>query len=169
MRSTYLALSAAAVASFLVATMLAARSDANTGDSSPIFGVTIPQGYRQWQLIAPSQVGEPFDELRAILGNDAAIKAYGATTLPFPDGTVLAKLAWKRIPAPDFPAAIAPGPATSIQFMVKDAKKYAATGGWGFGKFIDGKPVDEAEHRACFACHEAHVKAHDFVFTRFAP
>ena len=169
MRSTYLALSAAAVASFLFATMLAARSDANTGESSPIFGVTIPDGYRQWQLIAPSQVGEPFDELRAILSNNAAIKAYGATTLPFPDGTILAKLAWKRIPAPEFPAASAPGPATSIQFMVKDAKKYAATGGWGFGKFIDGKPVDEAEHRACFACHEAHVKTHDFVFTRFAP
>ena len=169
MRSTYLALSAAAVASFLVAAMLAAGSDANTAAPSPIFGVTIPEGYRQWQLIAPSQVGEPFDELRAILGNDVAIKAYGAASLPFPDGTILAKLAWKRIPAPEFPAASAPGPATSIQFMVKDSKKYAATGGWGFGKFIDGKPVDEAEHRACFACHEAHVKTHDFVFTRFAP
>jgi hypothetical protein len=53
--------------------------------------------------------------------------------------------------------------------MVKDSKKYAATGGWGFGKFMNGKPVSEAEHKACFACHEAHVKNHDFVFTRFAP
>jgi hypothetical protein len=169
MRSTCLSLFAAALASLVFAVLLAARSDANTGGASPIFGVTIPEGYRQWQLVAPSQVGDPFDELRAILGNDVAIKAYGGKMLPFPDGTILAKLAWKRIPAPDFPAAIAPGPATSIQFMVKDAKKYATTGGWGFGKFIGGKPVDEAEHRACFACHEAHVKAHDFVFTRFAP
>jgi hypothetical protein len=169
MKSTYLSLSAAAIASFLFTAMPAAGSDADAGSASPIFGVTIPEGYRQWQLIAPSQVGEPFDELRAILGNDAAIKAYGGKTLPFPDGTILAKLAWKRIPGPDFPAASAPGPAISIQFMVKDSKKYAATGGWGFGKFIDGKPVDEAEHRACFVCHEAHVKAHDFVFTRFAP
>ena len=169
MRSTYLSLSAAAVASFVFAAMLAARSDANTEAASPIFGVTIPEGYRQWQLIAPSQVGEPFDELRAILGNDVAINAYREKTLPFPDGTILAKLAWKRVPAPEFPAASAPGPATSIQFMVKDSKKYAATGGWGFGKFTGGKAVDETEHRACFACHEAHVKAHDFVFTRFAP
>ena len=53
--------------------------------------------------------------------------------------------------------------------MVKDSKKYAATGGWAFGKFVDGKPADEAEHRACFACHETHVMAHDYVFTRFAP
>jgi hypothetical protein len=169
MRTTCLSLSAAAVMSFVFVAMLAAKSDANTEDASPIFGVTIPEGYRQWQLIAPSQPGEPFDELRAILGNDVAVKAYGRQTLPFPDGTILAKLAWKRVPAPDFPAASAPGPATTVQFMVKDSKKYAATGGWGFGKFIDGKPVDEAEHRACFACHEAHVKAHDFVFTRFAP
>jgi len=169
MRWTHLSLPAAAVVSFIFTALLATGSGAGTEDASPIFGVTIPQGYRQWELIAPSQVGDPFDELRAILGNDVAIRAYGGKTLPFPDGTVLAKLAWKRVPAPDFPAAAAPGPATSTQFMVKDSKKYAATGGWGFGKFIDGKPVDEAEHQACFACHEAHVKAHDFVFTRFAP
>lgn len=169
MRSTCLSLSTAAVASFLFAMMPAAGRDARAEDPSPIFGVTIPEGYRQWRLVAPSELGEPFDELRAILGNDAAIKAYGASTLPFPDGTILAKLAWKRIPGPDFPAATAPGHGTSVQFMVKESKKYAATGGWGFGKFVDGKPVDEAEHQACFACHEAHVKAHDFVFTRFAP
>lgn len=53
--------------------------------------------------------------------------------------------------------------------MVKDSKKYAATGGWGFGQFVDGKPVDEAQHKTCFACHAALVKGHDFVFTRYAP
>lgn len=169
MRSIRIPLVAAALASLVFATALSARSDANAQQASPIFGVTIPDGYRQWQLVAPSQVGDPFDELRAILGNDVAIRAYGGKTLPFPDGTVLAKLSWKRIPAPDFPAAAVAGIATAVQFMVKDSKKYAATGGWGFGKFVDGKPVDQAEHRACFACHEAHVKAHDFVFTRFAP
>jgi len=111
---------------FVFVAILATRSDAHAEDASPVFGVTIPEGYRQWHLISPSQPGEPFDELRAILGNDAAIKSYGA-------------------------------------------KKHAAAGSWGFAKFIGGKPVDEAEHRACFACHEAHVKARDFVFTRFAP
>lgn len=169
MRSIRIPLFAAALASLVFAMALSARSDANAQQASPIFGVTIPEGYRQWQLVAPSQVGEPFDELRAILGNEVAIKAYGGKTLPFPDGTVLAKLSWTRIPEPGFPTALVPGAVTAVQFMVKDSKKYAATGGWGFGKFIDGKPVDQAEHQACFACHEAHVKAHDFVFTRFAP
>ena len=137
--------------------------------ASPIFGVTIPDGYRQWQLIAPALEGAPLNELRAVLGNDTAIKAYRDNRLPYPDGTVLVKLAWKREILPGFDAALVPGPATTVQVMVKDSKKYPATGGWGFGKFIDGKPVDEAEHRTCFACHEAHVKSHDYVFTRFAP
>jgi hypothetical protein len=53
--------------------------------------------------------------------------------------------------------------------MVKDSKKYAATGGWGFGRFINGKPVDEAQHRTCYACDQANVKAHNFVLTRLAP
>ena len=53
--------------------------------------------------------------------------------------------------------------------MVKDSKKYASTGGWGFARFIGGKPADEAAHKTCFPCHEAKVKGHDFVFTRFAP
>jgi Cytochrome P460 len=143
--------------------------DAAAEAASPIYGVTIPKGYRQWQLIAPSEEAAPLNELRAIVGNSVAIDAYQNGTLPFPDGSILAKLAWKRIPSPEFEPASIPGAATTVQIMVKDSKKYAATGGWGFGRFINGKPVDEAQHRTCFACHQANVKAHDFVFTRFAP
>ena len=52
--------------------------------------------------------------------------------------------------------------------MVKDSKKYASTGGWGFAQFDDGKPAAEAVHSNCFPCHEP-AKARDFVFTRYAP
>lgn len=138
-------------------------------NASPIYGVTIPEGYRQWELVAPAQEGEPLNELRAVLGNPIALKAYRDGTLPFPDGTVLAKLAWKHVQSPEFEPASIPGAATTLQIMVKDSKKYAATGGWGFGRFVNGKPVDEAQHETCFACHEARVKNHDFVFTRLAP
>jgi hypothetical protein len=63
-----------------------------------------------------------------------------------------------------------PGPPEwYLQFMVKDSKKYAATGGWGFAQFDkDGKPADEAVLNTCFACHQA-IKARDLVFTRYAP
>jgi cytochrome P460 len=136
---------------------------------SPIFGVTIPEGYRQWELIAPSHEEGSFNELRGILGNAISVKAYRDGTLPFPDGAMLAKLAWKRVPSTEFIGAFVPGHGTTVQIMVKDSKKYASTGGWGFGRFIDGKPVDKAQHETCFACHQANVKDHDYVFTRFAP
>jgi len=55
-----------------------------------------------------------------------------------------------------------------VQFMVKDSKTYASTGGWGFGQFNDGTSVDDAVLKTCFPCHEA-IKARDFVFTRYAP
>ncbi len=143
--------------------------NADEGGASPIYGVKIPTGYRQWELIAPAQEAEPLNELRAVLGNATAIKAYKDKALPFPDGTVLAKLAWKDVQSPEFEPASIPGAATTVQIMVKDSRKYAATGGWGFGRFVNGKPVDQAQHETCFACHEARVKGHDYVFTRYAP
>jgi Cytochrome P460 len=136
---------------------------------SPIYGVTIPAGYRQWELVAPSQEEGSLDELRGILGNVVVMKAYRERTLPFPDGAILAKLAWKHVPSAEASGAFVPGHATTVQIMVKDSKKYASTGGWGFGRFIDGKPVDEAQHKTCFPCHAALVKGHDLVFTRYAP
>lgn len=147
---------------------VASPAVAGASDASPIFGITIPAGYRQWELVAVSYE-TAFDEFRGILGDPLAIRAYGDATLPFPDGTILAKLAWKRVPSREFNGAFVPGAAKTVQFMVKDAKKYASTGGWGFGQFINGKPVDEAQHRTCFACHLANVKGHDLVFTRYAP
>jgi hypothetical protein len=137
-------------------------------ESSPIFGVKIPAGYRQWKLVAVAHESE-LDELRGVLGNTTAMKAYQDGTLPYPDGTILAKLAWKHVPLAEIHGAFVTGSATTVQIMIKDSKKYAATGGWGFGRFIGGKPVDEAQHKTCFACHEANVKGHDFVFTRLAP
>ncbi|MBR0709128.1 cytochrome P460 family protein [Bradyrhizobium liaoningense] len=138
-------------------------------NASPIFGVTIPAGYKQWELIAPAEEAAPLDELRAVLGNQTAVDAYQAGKLPFPDGTILVKRAWKRKQSPEFASATIPGAATTVQVMVKDSKKYASTGGWGFGRFIDGKPVDEAQHRTCWGCHEARARSRDYVFTRLAP
>jgi hypothetical protein len=160
-------LAMAAASSIFAAVSFA--DDLKPENASPIYGVTIPNGYRQWELIAPAQEAAPLDELRAVLGNDIAIKAYGEATLPFPDGTVLAKLAWKHVQSSEFAPASVPGVATTVQIMVKDSRKYASTGGWGFGRFVNGKPVDETQHKTCFPCHQARVKGHDYVFTRWAP
>jgi hypothetical protein len=148
-------------------------------NASPIYGVTIPAGYRDWKLIAVDQLlTDRVDQLRAQLGNEIAIKAFKEGKIPFPDGTIIVALHWNRIASDDnnkvlvgpFPGAqsFVVGPAVNIQLMVKDSKKYAATGGWGFGDFKDGKPGDETLHKTCFACHEP-AKAHDFVFAHYAP
>jgi hypothetical protein len=161
---------ATATAACIAASVPFAAGRADDDQGSPIFGVKIPAGYRQWEMVGVSQeVG--LGELRGILGNDEAIKASQGGALPFPDGTMFVKLAWKHVASPDFDGAFVPGPTTKagVQIMVKDSKKYATTGGWGFGRFIDGKPADLAQHETCFPCHQAHAKGHDYVFSRFAP
>lgn len=169
MNSAKCAIGMAALVPFVFAGALSALTASDDKRASPIFGVTIPDGYRSWELVAPALEAGSFDELRSVLGNDVAIKAYREWQRPFPDGTMLVKLAWKRTPSPDFESASIPGAPTTVQIMVKDSQKYAATGGWGFGRFIDGVPVDEAQHQTCFGCHEARVKDRDYVFTHFAP
>ncbi len=137
--------------------------------AAPIYGVTLPAGYRDWPLVAPAQEAAPFDELRVVVGNPTAMRAYRKNVRPFPDGTVLVKLAWKREPSPDFASASVSGSATTVQVMVKDSKRYASSGGWGYGRFVGGQPVDEAQHRTCHACHASRVKDRDYVFTHYAP
>lgn len=159
-----LPLFALALAAAIGATLpVAVLADDN---ASPIFGVTIPDGYRDWTLIGVGRE-DGLAELRGVVGNDIAVRAYRDARLPFPDGAILVKLAWKHVPIEGLSGAFTSGSPTTVQVMVKDARRYASTGGWGFGRFIDGKPVDEAQHKTCFACHEAHAREHDFVFTRY--
>ena len=126
--------------------------------------------------------------MRAVLGNDIAINAYRSGKQVFPDGTIIARLAWNQATSEENNRALGPmaerqlgpeaaqkllaesfvaGPATNVQFMVKDSKKYASSGGWGFAQFNDGKPANEAVHKTCFACHSP-ARDRDFVFTLYA-
>src|SRR5271167_3593645 len=169
-----------AVAAAAVVVASSAPVSGHTDEAaSPIYGVTIPPGYRDWKMIAVAQLKtDKVDQMRAQVGNEIAVKAYQEGTLPFPEGAIIVAMHWTRIPSefnnevldPAFPGAqsFIVGAPVNIQVMVKDSKKYAATGGWGFGDFKDGKPSSEAVHKACFACHEP-AKDHDFVFTHYAP
>jgi hypothetical protein len=134
----------------------------------------MPAGYRDYRFINVAHEAGGLNSLGAMLGNDVAIKAYRMKTLPFPDGTIIAALHYTHSPNAEnnqiFGQAqsFTPGKPTNIQFMIKDSHKYAATGGWGFGTFIDGKPDTPASMKSCFPCH-AREKAHDLVFTQYAP
>jgi hypothetical protein len=172
-RITFLLVAVVALGS-VVASMAPASGRADE-EVAPIFGVKIPPGYRDWRLISVAHEEGNLNDLRAILGNDVAIKASREGKLPFPDGTIIARLAWSYDPLEESEKAFGrlqsfvPGPPKNgVQFMVKDSRKYASTGGWGFAQFDDGKPADEAMHNTCFPCHQA-AKARDFVFARYAP
>jgi hypothetical protein len=188
-------------ATIAVCTFYIMRSTAQTakqgqilaeGNASPIYGITIPPGFRDWRLISVAELaggksdnlalveaGMALKQLRAQLGNDIAIKAFREGTLPFPDGTMIAALHWNEVSSDEndkvlaigFPGAglqsSVPRSAVNVQFMVKDSKKYAATGGWGFADFTNGKPGNDALHEKCFPCHQP-AKDHDYVFTHYA-
>ena len=171
-RLAYLLAAVVALAGVIV--YVAQASGRSDGQADSVFGTNIPPGYRDWKLISVAHEEGNLNDLRALLGNDVAIKAYREGRLPFPDGTIIARLAWSYVPSEENnkvfgrSQSFVAGPATNVQFMVKNTKKYAATGGWGFAQFKDGKPAAAAPLKTCFPCHEP-VKARDFVFTRYAP
>lgn len=149
----------------------------------------IPPEYRDWKLISVAILGSPFNDIRAKLGNNLAIGAFREAKIPFPDGAMIARLAWKQVqsevnnnafrqdPSAEHlsPAALqkllntsfGAGPPTNVQFMIKDSKKYPSTGGWGFFQFTNGRPNHVVQSN-CFACH-APGRATDFVFTLYSP
>ena len=145
------------------------------GDTTPIFVKKIPTGYRDWRFVSLAREEAPLDDVRVILGNDTAIKAYREAKLPFPEGTIVARLAYSYDASDENNATfgrrqsfVAGQPKNGVQFMVKDSEKYAATGGWGYAHFNDGKAADDSMLETCYPCHQA-VKSRDFVFTRYAP
>ena len=173
MRSmSYLLIAVAALSGVMV--LMARAGDQADGEASPIFGIKMPPGYRDWKLISVAHEEGNNNDLRAVVGNDLAIQAYRNGKLPFPDGAIIGRLAWSYVPSEENNKAFGrvqsfvAGPPINIQFMVKDSKKYATTGGWGFAQFKGGKPDSTALLNTCFPCHQP-AKAQDLVFTHYSP
>jgi len=138
------------------------------------------RGYEAWQLVSISQDGP---NVAAILGNPAMIKAYAAGTpgngKPFPDGAKMAKIHWNPKKMEVFPAATVPDTQHDVDFMVKDSKRFADSGGWGYGAFdydaaadtfkpstMASKPPQGNDAKCGFTCHTS-VKSRDYVFTDY--
>jgi Cytochrome P460 len=139
------------------------------------------KGYEDWQVISISHNG---DKVALIVGNPAMIEAYKAgipgNGKPFPDGAMMAKTHWiakKLVDQPGEP--IAPGALHDVDFMVKDSKRFADSGGWGWAEFeydaaSDGfrpgdtsdYPPQEHDAKCGFACHTI-VADKDYVFTAY--
>jgi hypothetical protein len=139
------------------------------------------RGYESWQVVSISKDG---DLLAAILGNPVMIDAYLAgipgNGKPVPDGAKLAKIHWNPKQMDTFPAALVPGTQHDMDFMVKDSKRFADSGGWGWGTFVydtasdtfrpgtaADTPPQENDAKCGFACHTI-VQTRDYLFTDFS-
>jgi hypothetical protein len=173
-RIAVLLVAGATLAGLVAATTASSQEDPQQAKAA--LGEEPPAGYRDWRLISVAREEGELDDIRAILGNDAAIKAYREGPRPFPDGTIIARLAWGYDASEENnktfgrrQSFVAGHPKNGVQFMVKDSKKYASTGGWGYSQFDDGRSVlDATKIAACYECHKA-FKDHDFIFTNYAP
>jgi Cytochrome P460 len=152
-RSTYLLV--AAVVLIGVSIYLSPRYRSAGSAAAPIFGIKIPPGFRDWKVISVAHEAGKNNDLRVVLGNDVAIRA------------------WSYVPSAENnkvfgdDQSFVAGDPINVQFDVKDSRKYASTGGWGFAQFKDGEPADETVHATCFPCH-ALAETRDFVFTDYA-
>ena len=138
------------------------------------------KGYEDWQLVSVSMDGDLF---ASILANPVMIDAYRAGVpangKPFPEGSKMAKIHWSPKKLETFPAATVPGTLHDVDFMVKDSKRFADSGGWGYAVFdydakadtfspgtMDDKPPQGNDAKCGFTCHTI-VKTRDYVFTEF--
>jgi hypothetical protein len=137
-------------------------------DVKPEFnGVAYIPDYKNWKVISST---DRFDNhtLREILGNDVAVKAIAENHInPWPDGTMFAKVAWAQS-QPDEKGVVKTGAFVQVELMIKDAKKYASTEGWGFGRWrgTDLKPYgkDASFQNECTNCH-APMARNDYAYT----
>src|SRR5262249_22627538 len=144
MKYAYLLAAALAILVGIGAALIPASAEPDA-NASPIYGVRMPSGYRDWRMISVASVGAPVNDLRVKLGNELAIDAYRSGKLPFPDGAIIARLAYQQVQSEEnnkvfraaaekqgLPPAViekllagsfVAGPPTTVQFMVKDSKK----------------------------------------------
>jgi hypothetical protein len=138
------------------------------------------RGYESWQMISVSRNEKV---VAVILGNPAMIEAYQAgipaNGKPVPDGAKMAKVHWSPKPYQFFPEATVPGKLLNVDFMEKDSKRFADSGGWGWAVFdyddatdtfkpgtTAGTPPQGNDAKCGLGCHTI-VKTRDYLFTEY--
>lgn len=156
--------------------LLAAAAPAGGGrNASPVYGVHLPAGYRRWEVISVAHEAGALNDIRVILGNEAAAQAFRSGSRPFPDGAKIVRIAWKLVPSArndaifGKPQSFVAGEPTNVQVEVKDSRRYRATGGWGYGQFENGRAnPDAALIATCYSCHRKLPASEDLIFTRYS-
>ncbi|WP_244421042.1 MULTISPECIES: cytochrome P460 family protein [unclassified Hyphomicrobium] len=139
------------------------------------------KGYEDWQTVAVSQTDSA---MAVILANPIMIEAYRSgipeNGKPFPEGSKIAKIHWKPVPSGESPTpATVPGTLQNVDFIEKDSKRFADSGGWGYAAFnydastdtfspatASDTPPQENDAKCGFTCHTI-VQAKDYIFTAY--
>ena len=178
-KSRHFTASLIVTASIFVVTVLVAGQDRFTLTSPDGIAFSEFKGYDAWQVISPTQMD---GGVKAIVGNPVMIKAFSegipVNGQSVPDGAMMAKIEWAAKENPDLPGgARVPDTLRNVGFMVKDAKRFPDTNGWGYAQFnydaVSGtfKPLGSGAGFAKAACHQCHTqfaKQRDYVFSRYA-
>ena len=168
--------------------LVLAASGGRAGSAQDKYALKVPKGlafsefkgYESWQVVSISQDA---GLVAAILANPIMIKAYQngvpGNGKPFPNGSKMAKVHWIPKTSETFPAATVPGTLVDVDFMEKDSKRFADSGGWGWAVFdydtktdtftpgtTAGTPPQANDAKCGFACHTL-VKNRDYVFTEY--
>jgi Cytochrome P460 len=173
---------------FLIVAAVVAILGAKAISAQDKFTVQVPgglafsefRGYESWQAVAISHAGR----LALILANPVMIDAYQAgipgNGKPFPDGAMMAKIHWNPKKSETAPApTTVPDTLHDVDFMVKDSKRFADSGGWGYAEFeydaasgtfrpgtLDDQPPQANDAKCGLACHTI-VRTRDYVFTEY--
>ena len=172
----------------IIAALLAVLAGGTAMSAQDKYSLSVPgglafsdfKGYESWQVVSISQDG---GAIAAILANPVMIDAYRAGVpgngKPFPDGSKMAKIHWKPKTSETFAAATVPGALLNVDFMERDGKRFADSGGWGWAVFdydaasesfkpgtTASTPPQANDAKCGFACHTI-VKNRDFVFTEY--
>jgi hypothetical protein len=165
---------------FVVAALVLAAEDKYTLKVPGGLSFSEFRGYESWQVISISRNAKV---MAVIVGNPAMLQAYRAgisgNGKPFPDGAKMAKIHWAPKQNEFFKDASVPDKLMDVDFMVKDSKRFADSGGWGYAVFdhdaasdtfkpgtLESKPPQGNDAKCGFACHTV-VKAKDYVFTEY--
>ena len=140
------------------------------------------RGFESWEVVS---ISHDDSVMAATLANPVMIEAFKAGApangKPFPDGSRMAKIHWLPKKLETFPAATVPASLDNVDLMVKDSKRFADSGGWGYAVFdydaksktfkpgtLASNPPQGNDAKCGFACHTI-VKSRDYVFTSYAP
>src|SRR6478752_9796016 len=182
MKKTHITATFAAIVLAVLGGMALAQQDKYTLKVPGGLAFSEFRGYEGWQAVATSQSAN-LKLVAVILGNPEMIAAYEAgipgNGKPFPNGAKMAKIHWNPKKNQYFPDTTVPGTLHDVDFMVKDSKRFADSGGWGWAAFnydaasdtfTPGTSADEPpqghDAKCGFACHTV-VKTRDYVFTDY--